>query len=255
MGICRQRRKQLRAARRGRLARVVDRVVPPGPGAPARLDALLAVGQLLLEALVQDPLQRGLGHAQVARAQALEEAAGPLVAQDLAHAVEAVAVPAAGGVAGALGDVLVELQARLDEPDGVGGGARRDAGDDGRAQVHPGGLAPAVEVVREQALAVAVDVEVDGARGDDADQVGPQPLEQGARALLPLHGAQDLQRLGEVEEARAQGVGRGGGVGGARGAELGLVEVGLEAGFEDVEGGGEGRGCHAADSIQVVLRK
>ena len=35
---------------------------------------------------------------------------------------------------------------------------------------------------------------------------------------------------------------------GAGGVELGLVEVGLEAGFEDVEGGSEGSCCHASDS-------
>ena len=35
---------------------------------------------------------------------------------------------------------------------------------------------------------------------------------------------------------------------GAGGVELLLVEVGLEAGFEDVKGGSEGGGCHASDS-------
>lgn len=40
------------------------------------------------------------------------------------------------------------------------------------------------------------------------------------------------------------------GVGGSGRAELGLVEVGLEAGLEDVEGRGEGGGCHSAYSVQ-----
>lgn len=40
------------------------------------------------------------------------------------------------------------------------------------------------------------------------------------------------------------------GVGGARRAELGLVEVGLQAGLKDVERRGEGRCRHAADAVE-----
>lgn len=36
----------------------------------------------------------------------------------------------------------------------------------------------------------------------------------------------------------------------AGGVELVLVEVGLETGFEDVEGGGEGGSCHASDTVK-----
>lgn len=107
-----------------------------------------------------------------------------------------------------------------------------------------------VAVLGNEALAVAVDEKVDGARGYDADEVGAEALEKGAPAFVVLDGGEDLQRLGEVEERGAQRVhfDVGVGEGGARGAELGLVEVGLQARFKYVEGGSEGRGCHASDT-------
>lgn len=38
----------------------------------------------------------------------------------------------------------------------------------------------------------------------------------------------------------------------AGGVELVLVEIGLKAGFEDVERGGEGCGCHASNTDRYV---
>lgn len=209
--------------------------------------------QVRLELLVQHPVEGGLGDAQVARAHALVEAADALLAQNLAHAVVAVAVPPAhlGAGARALGHVLVELHARLDHPYGVGGGRGGDARGAGRQHVHPGRLLAAVPALGEDALAVAVDVKVDGARGHDADEVGAEALEERLGALGALDGAQDVQRVAEVVVGGGEGAARRLRLHGLRGAQLGLVNVGLEAGFENVEGCGEGRGRHATDTSQV----
>lgn len=56
--------------------------------------------------------------------------------------------------------LFVELEACLDEPDGVGGGACDDAGDGGSAEVYPGGLNAVVEGVGYYAFPVAVGGEV-----------------------------------------------------------------------------------------------
>lgn len=36
--------------------------------------------------------------------------------------------------------------------------------------------------------------------------------------------------------------------------QLGLVEVGLEAGLQDVEGGGQDTGCHASDAYSLLVQ-
>lgn len=197
--IRQDRRHQLRATCRARLSRMFDCVVPPSLLTTAGNDALLAVAQRLLHLFVQDPLQSGLGRAEVAGAHALEEATDALVPEHLPYAVHAVPVLPGRGVARALRHVLVQLQARLDEPDWVRRGASSDSRGETSRQVDPGSLVAAVAVLGDEPLAVAVHVEVDGARGDDAHQVGPQALEQRAPPLLLAHRAQYLQRLGQVE--------------------------------------------------------
>lgn len=255
MGICQNRSQSLGGTSSHKIARPRDCVIPPGPLAAALDQPLLAQLELGLDLLVQDPLQRALRDAQVAGAEALEEARGALVAQDLADAVPAVAVGAGRDVADARGVVLVELQPRLDEPDGVGRRARDDAGRHGARQVHHGvgGVEP--RPLRVDALACAVDVKVDGARGHHAHQVGSQSLEERPRALESVHVAQNLHRLGRVvcngaqraEPLLAHGL--------ARRSQLCLVEIGLETGLEDVERGGQNSCCCASDTVVLTQTK
>lgn len=124
-----------------------------------------------LQALIQDPLEGGFGDAEVGGREAAVQAPDPLVADRLLDAVPAVAVLAAEARLVAR-VVLVELDARLHHPDWIGGGAGGDAGDGGGGEVdRPHVLAAfGVEVVVEDALAVAVDVEVDAAGGDHSDE-------------------------------------------------------------------------------------
>ena len=97
----------------------------------------------------------------------------------------------------------VELETGLDDPDGVRRGAGRDACDGGGSEVDPRVLLAVVEGVGDDLLAVAVREEVDGPRGDDADEGGPEALEQRARGLFAV----DVP-AGTSESAFAQG-GRG----------------------------------------------
>lgn len=207
-----------------------------------------------LELLVQHPLHRRLDHAQIAGAHALVQAAHALVSHHLLDAVPAVAVQALRCATAALRDVLVQLQPRLDHPDGIRGRAGGNAGRDARQQMHPRRLLALVPVLGHDALAVAVDVEVDAARGDDAHQVRPQALEQRARSFDAVDRAQDLQRVGKVVQGAAQGIQppQGLRLGRSGCADLCLVEVGLESRLEHVERRRYSRGRHAANTVDWV---
>lgn len=246
MRIRRDGSDQLRASRRDHLARPVHRLVPQGLLPAAQHNGLLPPREVPLHLLVQHPVHRRLRGTEVARAHAAVQAREALLPQDLARAVQAVPVLPLRRAAALLRDVLVELQPRLDHPDGVRRRRRHDPRRRRRRQVHPRGLAPAVEVLCDDALPVAVGVEVDGAGGDDADEVGAQALEEGAGPLDAVDRRQDLERLGEVVHRGAEGC-EGLEVR-ARAADLRLVEVGLQAGLEDVEGRRQGRGRHAANA-------
>ena len=234
MGVCEDGGDQFRAARGAGIASPVDRVVPPRLLAAARNNLLLSQSQRRLHALVQHPLQRRLGHAQVAGAHALVQAAEPFVAQDLPDAVVAVLVLPPRHAAALGSHVLVQLQPRLDHPDRVRRRARHDARQYARAEVHPCALLPVVEVLGDQPLAVAVGEEVDGARGHHADEVGAEALEQRPGAFLPVDRRQDLACLAKVVPGGADGIERHSGVRLSRGFELCLVEIGLESRLKDV---------------------
>lgn len=198
MRICYDSGNKLCAACSAELARPIDRVIPPCLLSAAALDALLPPHQRPLDLLVQHPVHGRLGHAEIAGAHALVEAPDPLVAQHLANAVQAVFIPALGGAAAFGRHVLVELQPGLDHPDWVGRCTGDDAGQGRRAEVHPGRVLAAVEMLGDEALAVAVGEEIDGAGGDDADQVRPQALEESPRPLLAVDGGEDGPRFLEV---------------------------------------------------------
>ena len=81
----------------------------------------------------------------------------------------------------------VELEAGLDDPDGVRRGARHDTRDGGGGEVDPGVLLAVVEVVGDDLLAVPVGEEDDRPRGDDADESGAETFEEGARRLFSVY--------------------------------------------------------------------
>src|SRR2546430_209188 len=98
-------------------------------------------------------------------------------------------------------------------------------------------------MLRDEALAIAVSVEVDGARRHNPSQIWPKPLEQCLPALVPVDAEQDLKRLtevlipgvGETEERRGRD---GDWLRGPQSSKLRLIKVGLETGFEYIKGGG-----------------
>ena len=140
----------------------------------------------LFQPLVQHPLDCPLRHAQIARAQPLIEPAHALVPQNLLDHRDGPPKERLPARPSELRLVCVELEARLDDPDRVRRGAGRDAGDGRGGEVHPRVLLTVVEGVGDDLLAVAVREEVDGPCGDDADEGGPEALEQRARRLLAV---------------------------------------------------------------------
>ena len=192
--------EKLRAARGRDPAVPLHRPVPQG-ALPARsVEFLFPRGEGQLQLLVQHPLQRALAHAEVARAQAPVQATDAFGLDRLPHAVERVLVlPRPAPAADFLGMVLVQLQARLDEPDGI----RRRAGDHachgGSAEMDPRTFCAPVELFGDHPLPVPVGVEVYGARGDDAGEVGAEAFEEGPPAFDAVDGEKDLEGFLEME--------------------------------------------------------
>lgn len=60
-----------------------------------------------------------------------------------------------------VGVLFVELEARFNKPDGIGGGTCDDTGDSRSAEMHPSGLNTIVEGVCYYAFPVAVGGEID----------------------------------------------------------------------------------------------
>lgn len=74
------------------------------------------------------------------------------------------------------GVLFVELEARLDEPDGVCGSSSDEAGDGGCAEVYPGCFDTVVKGVSNDSFAIAVCSEIYCSRG------GLAAVEGGGRA-------------------------------------------------------------------------
>lgn len=242
---------QLCASRSSAVAHDIHHAIPPVLFSATRHNGGLSSRKIRLELLVQHPLHRRLHHAQITGAHALVQAAHTLVSHHLLDAVPAVAVQALRHAEAALGDVLVQLQPRLDHPDGIRGRAGRHTGRDARQQMHPRRLLALVPILGHEALAVAVDIKVDASRRDDAHQVGPQALEQRARSFDAVDGAQDLQRLGQVVHCAAHGIQppQGLRLGRSGCADLRLVKIGLESCLEHVERRCYSCGRHATNTI------
>ena len=165
--------------------------------AAARRLGVGRVARHALEAFVDDKVESGLGDAEVRGRYALVEAEqaalGPQLGDHLERGL---------GVA-----ALVELHARLDEPDRIGDGDGGEAGEECRAYVKSGRLVhPLVSADQQrrggqQRLGVGVREEVDGAIGRHADQIWPEALEERRVAFVghdALQAGQDatLRRVG-----------------------------------------------------------
>lgn len=257
---------ELRRSSSTKLASPVDGAIPPGLLPSAELDPFLSAHETSLDLLVEHPVHGALDNTEVARAHALVEAADALVADDLPDAVDTILIlpmrrgrrrgalsGGGGGSSSRSCDVLVELQACLDHPDRVCGRARgHTRGNTGR-EVHPGSLFASVEVLGDEMLAVAVDVEAYAARRHDANEVGAETLEEGAGALEDVDRTEDRHRVREMVESSADRVEGCSSSGRCRrcrsGADLGLVEVGLQACLEDIEGRGHTSSRHASYAV------
>ena len=113
-----------------------------------------------------------------------------------------------------------------------------------------------VEMCAHEPLAVAVHEEIYRARGHHAGEIRAQAFKVRAPALGARNGDEDLKRFPPVQESAAEegeGVWWGDPACGARVGELGLVEVALQTGAEDVEGSGEEGGCHAAEPVRGYI--
>ena len=200
VGICQNAGDTLGGASAEKVTGPFDGVVPPGAAAlgirrhPGR-DEGLARPQFPLDLLVQHPVQRALCDAQVARAEALEESSGSFVLESLPDAVPRIPVPPEGpGIApagGPLGTgtgvvvlicrhlgsvVFVELQPRLNQPDGIRNRSGGNAGRDCARKVDHGPFTdPVLPLPAEQArvdpLSGSVDVKITAARGHNANQI------------------------------------------------------------------------------------
>lgn len=89
---------------------------------------------------------------------------------------------------------------------------------------------------------VIVNVEIDVVCGDDIDEVGIEIFEECVVVFGMVDGFEDLESFCEMMKSSVSGVLCDSGLCCMSGFYLGLVEVGLEVGFEDVEGSGYG-GC------------
>jgi hypothetical protein len=110
-----------------------------------------------------------------------------------------------------------------------------------------------VELFGDETFAVAVDVEVDATGGDDADEVGAETFEQCAAAFGTVDGSENLKGFGEMMDGGTRGVSCDGRLSFACSSDLGLVEVGLESGLEDVERSGHGSSGHTTNPGKVSM--
>lgn len=174
------------------------------------------------------------------------------MSHDLLDAVPAIFVPPRTHVPLALGNVLVELQPRLDQPDRICCGSRRNTGRHGTCEMYDGVGVLETRPVRVCTLARTVDVEVYTPGGHHTYHVRAQSLEKRARALYSVHVAQDLDRLGHVVRHGPQRAEPSLARCFSGGSQLRLVEVGLQAGFEDVKRCCEDSRRHSSDTVTNI---
>ena len=64
--------------------------------------------------------------------------------------------------------------------------------------MNPGSLLTVVETLSNNALAITVGVEVDGAGGDNACEDGTETLEKGTPTFDAVYGEEDVESLAKV---------------------------------------------------------
>lgn len=109
----------------------------------------------------------------------------------------------------------------------------------------------------EEPFPVAIDEEVNRTRRHDACEVGAEALEVRPPTFSTGDRDEDLHRFAPVEEGAAE-EGKSGGWGdaacGAGVGKLGLVEVALETGAEDIERGGHESCGHPAQTVIPISK-
>jgi hypothetical protein len=66
--------------------------------------------------------------------------------------------------------------------------------------MHPRVLLSAIRIIRNNALAISISIEVDTPRGNDADEVWAEALEEGAPAFNFVYGKENAESFSEMEE-------------------------------------------------------
>ncbi len=184
MGICENSREQLCRTSRKELSSPVNGVIPGSLLSATQHNALLPPGKGTLQLLIEDPLQARLCDPKVARRHALVQTPEPLLADNLLNTVPAILVLSLGYSSTVRSCALIQLETGLDEPDRIGGRTSSNASHGRCGKMYPGILLAAIEVVRDQVFTIAICVEVDGPRWDNADQIGAKTTEQASYALV-----------------------------------------------------------------------
>lgn len=108
-----------------------------------------------------------------------------------------------------------------------------------------------VKAIGNNPFTVAIRIKVDAPGRHHADQIRAKAFEECAPPFDFVHAEKDLEGFAEVKKCGSAGrevcVWRYA-MAGSVGEELRLVKVGLQAGFKDVERGGQGGCCHASDT-------
>lgn len=160
---------------------------------PGGLALAVATHQFRLQRLVDHEVDHRLADAKVAGRDALVEAqqAGlPVYPAD--------AVAHRHFVLG----IVVQLQARLDEPDRIRGGGGGESRTGGGQQMHDRRVGGKLLLIVEECLSLRVRTKVDRPRGCDTDDVGTETFEEGSGALRlddqaqALHNADRLRGRG-----------------------------------------------------------
>ncbi len=212
---------------------------------------LLLPRKTQLHLLIENPLQWTLGDTQIARAQATIKPFDSFMTKYLPGTIKTVPISFGGHQTGFLCTWLVELQARLDEPDRICSCAYDHSCSGGRKKVYPRRFLSIVHSPWYKAFAVPICIKLDRARRDDAGQGRAKAFEESPPAFNAMDREQNLEGFAEADQGGAEewcgiwdlGSGRG-----ESGARLRSVEVGLKPSLENIQGRGDQSGRHTTNS-------
>lgn len=116
-----------------------------------------------------------------------------------------------------------------------------------------------IKVIIQQSFSIPIAVEVDASRRDYADQVCAETAKQCAETFMRIYRAQYLKCLFEVDCASTKGREECGSlwkwIRSMKLSELCLVEIGLEAGFENVKRTCQSRSGHTTEAVMVSVEE